>query len=106
MLKNEMTVAEYLQRIDERQQSIENLILSQKNVLTLEQAATYMGISKSCLYKMCMLGSIEFYKPRGKMNYFDRESLEKFLLQNRITPADEIEAKATTYVTLNTRKHV
>lgn len=100
----EITVAEYLQRIDERQQNIENLMLSQKNVLTLEQAATYMGISKSCLYKMCMLGSIEFYKPRGKMNYFDRESLEKFMLQNRIAPAEEIEAKAATHVALKDRR--
>lgn len=87
--------------IEKRLVNIENLLLSRKNVLTLDEAATYMGISKSHLYKMTMLGSIAFYKPRGKMNYFDRAELEKFLLQNRITPADEIEAKASTYVTLN-----
>ena len=38
------------------------------------------------------------------MIYFDRAELEKWLLQNRITPADEIEAKASTYVTLNNRR--
>lgn len=101
MEKHELTVAEYLQRIDERQQSIENLMLSQKNVLTFDEGATYMGVSKSHLYKMTMLGSIGFYKPRGKMIYFDRAELEKWLLQNRITPSDEIDAKAMTYVTLN-----
>ena len=104
MDKREISVAEYLQRIDERQQSIENLMLSQKNVLTFDEGATYMGVSKSHLYKLTMAGSIAFYKPRGKMIYFDRAELEKWLLQNRITPADEIEAKASTYVTLNNRR--
>ena len=104
MDKREISVAEYLQQIDQRQRNLENLLISQKNVLTFDEAATYMGISKSHLYKMTMLGSVEFYKPRGKMIYFSRESLEKFLLQNRVTPADEIEAKASTYVTLNNRR--
>jgi excisionase family DNA binding protein len=106
MDKREISVAEYLQRIDERQQSIENLMLSQKNVLTFDEGATYMGVSKSHLYKLTMAGSIAFYKPRGKMIYFDRAELEKWLLQNRITPADELEAKASTYVALNNRKGV
>lgn len=105
MTGKEISVAEYLQRIDERQQSIETMLLSQKNVLTFDEGATYMGVSKSHLYKLTMAGStIPHYKPRGKMIYFDRAELEKWLLQNRITPADEIEAKASTYVTLNNRK--
>lgn len=104
MLKNEISVAEYLQRIDERQQSIENLMLSQKNVLTFKEGATYIGVSDSCLYKMTMIGSVPHYKPKGKMIYFDRAELEKWLLQNRITPADELEAKASTYVALNNRR--
>lgn len=99
-----MTVAEYLRRIYLRQQSIEKMLLSQKNVLTFEEGAAYMGVSKSHLYKLTMAGSIAFYKPRGKMIYFERECLEKWLLQNRITPADEIEAQADTYVTLNNRR--
>lgn len=86
--------------IEKRLASIETLLLSQKNVLTFDEAATYMGISKSHLYKMTMQGSISFYKPRGKMIYFDRGELEKYLLQNRVTPADEIEAKACSYITL------
>jgi hypothetical protein len=48
-----------------------------------------------------MTNSIPYYKPRGKMIYFDREELENWLLQNRIAPADELEAKASTYVALN-----
>ncbi len=101
MDKNEISVAEYLQRIDERQQNIEKMILSQKNVLTFSEAATYMGVSKSFLYKLTMNNFISYFKPRNKMIYFERESLENELLQNRIASADELEAKASTYVALN-----
>lgn len=104
MTGKEISAAEYFQRIEERQKSIEKLLLSQKNVLTFEEAASYMGVSKSFLYKKTMDNSISYFKPRGKMIYFERESLEKELLQNRITPADEIESKASTYVTLNNRR--
>ena len=53
----EITVAEYLQRIDESQRNIESMLTSQKNVLTFNEAATYMGVSKSHLYKLTMAGS-------------------------------------------------
>ena len=101
MDKNEKTVAEYLQKIEGRQRRLESLMISQKNVLTLGETATYIGVSDSCLYKMTMSRTVPHYKPRGKMIYFDRAELEKWLLQNRITPADEIEAKASKYVTLD-----
>ena len=87
--------------IKNRLANIEAMLQSQKNVLTFEEAATYMGVSKSHLYKMTMLGSIAFYKPRGKMIYFNRVELEEWLLQNRITPSDEIEAKANSFLSLN-----
>lgn len=101
MDKKQISVAEYLQRIDERQQNIEKLLLSQKNVLTFDEAAAFIGISKSHLYKLTMVNALPFYRPRGKMIYMDRVELENWLLQNRITPADEIEEKASTYSILN-----
>lgn len=101
MAKNEISVADYLQRIDERQQGIEKMMLSQKNALTFDEGAIFTGISKSHLYKLTSASIVPHYKPRGKMIYFDRAELEKWLLQNRVTPTDEIEAKASTYVTLN-----
>lgn len=104
MVKNEISIAEYLQRIEEKQKNIERMMLSQKNVLTFEEAATFIGISKSHLYKLTMTNSLPFYRPRGKMIYMDRVELENWLLQNRISPADELEAIASTHVTLNKRR--
>lgn len=98
---NKMEILDFLKRIDERQQSIEKMLLSQKNVLNFDEAAAFIGISKSHLYKLTMANSLPFYRPRGKMIYMDRLELENWLLQNRITPADELEAKASTYVALN-----
>jgi excisionase family DNA binding protein len=74
------------------------MLLSQKNALTFDEAAIFTGISKSHLYKLTCAGMIPHYKPRGKMIYFDRLETEKWLLQNRITPVDEIEAQASTYI--------
>ena len=104
MDKNEITVAEYFQRIDERQKSIENLILSRKKVLTFSETAIYTGLSESHLYKLTSAGKIPFYRPRGKMIYFDGDELDSWLLQNRVATADEIAARACSYDTQNRRR--
>ena len=53
-----------------------NIINCKKDVLTSDEAARYMGISKSYLYKLTMRGEIPHYKPMGKMCYFNRTELE------------------------------
>jgi len=42
-----------------------NIISTTKEVLTSEEAAKYMGISKSYLYKLTMRQQIPHYKPMG-----------------------------------------
>lgn len=74
-----------------------NIINCTKEVLTSDEAAKYMGISKSYLYKLTMRQQIPHYKPMGKMVYFDRLELEKWLKLNRISTTDEIEQKAMAY---------
>lgn len=83
---------------------IETAALGQKNVLTFEEAARYIGVSKSDLYKRTSNREIPHFKPRGKMVYFDRVELENYLKQNPVQTADEIEAKAQTYVSTNDRR--
>jgi excisionase family DNA binding protein len=74
-----------------------------KKVLTFEEAANYMGMSKSCLYKMTSQKLISHYKPNGKMIFFELEELEAYLLSVRVKPQSEIDAEASTYVV--TGKH-
>lgn len=66
-----------------------NIISTQKEVLTSDEAARYMGISKSYLYKLTMRQQIPHYKPMGKMCYFNREELESWLQSNRIATNEE-----------------
>lgn len=74
-----------------------NIIGTTKEVLTSEEAAKYMGVSKSYLYKLTMRQEIPHYKPKGKMVYFNRKELEQWLQSNRISTDEEIEQKAQSY---------
>ena len=74
-----------------------NIISTTKAVLTVDEAAKYMGISKSTLYKMMMRKQRPHSKPNGKVCYFDRLELEAWLLSNRVATSDEISERALSY---------
>ena len=74
-----------------------NTIFCTKEVLTSDEAAKYMGVSKSYLYKLTMLKQIPHYKPMGKMCYFNRAELEEWLQQNRCATDAELSQKAAGY---------
>lgn len=71
--------------------------LNTKEVLTSDEAASYMGVSKSYLYKLTMEKKIPHYKPMGKMVYFNRQELEYWLLSNRVATDDELNQDAQAY---------
>lgn len=71
-----------------------NTLFCTKEVLTSGEASRYMGISKSSLYKLTMRGDIPYYKPTGKMCYFNRSELESWLQQNRVATSTEITDRA------------
>ena len=56
-----------------------NTIFCTKEVLASAEAAKYMGISLSHLYKLTMRKAIPHYKPMGKMCYFNRAELDAWL---------------------------
>ena len=76
---------------------IETAILSQKEVLTFDEAVQFTGMSKSYMYKLTSAHKIPHYKPSGKMVYFNRGELQTWLLQNRVSTHDELESKAQAY---------
>ena len=69
----------------------------QKDVLTIEDAAAFTGLSRSHIYKLTSSGDIPHYKPNGKYIYFDRKELEAWLLRNRVSTNEEIRGKAEAY---------
>lgn len=62
----------------------------QKEILNFQEAAAFLGISKSSLYKMTSARRIPFYVPSGKLLYFKKRELEVWLLQNRQGTKGEI----------------
>lgn len=72
-------------------------IFTTKEVLTTEEAAAYMGMRKSYLYKLTMNKKIPHYKPMGKVVYFQRKELEEWLLSNRVSTDEELSEKAQSY---------
>lgn len=72
-----------------------NIISTIKEVLTSDEAATYLGVSKSCLYKWTMTRAIPHYKsPSGKMCYFNRKEIEAWMQSVRVKTDDELEQEA------------
>ena len=75
----------------------DSTLFCSKEVLTSDEAAKYMGISKSYLYKLTMRQQIPHYKPMGKMCYFNRAELEQWLQSNRVSTSTEISQQAQAY---------
>lgn len=61
-----------------------------KEILTLEEAAEFLQLSKSCIYKMTSNKEIPYYIPGGKKIYFRRTELESWVTTSRQTPIIEI----------------
>ena len=71
--------------------------LNTKEVLTTDEAASYMGVSKAYLYKLTMEKRIPHYKPMGKMCFFNRKEMEMWLQANRVATDEELSQDAQAY---------
>lgn len=74
-----------------------NMMVCQKDILTVEEACIYTGLKKSCLYKLTSGKSIPHYKPNGKVCYFKRSDLDAWMLSNRVSTFDELNTAALSY---------
>ena len=81
---------EDLQEIKDLLQEVQG---SPKEVLTSDEAAAYLGISKSALYKLTMGRKIPFYKS-AKLCYFDRAELIDWMKAHRVATQEELQAQA------------
>lgn len=79
-----------LLEILELKKLIQEQSLLKKDVLNFNEAAQYLELSHSHLYKQTSAGEIPFYKPNGKKLYFKRSELEDWMLRNRNTTTDEL----------------
>lgn len=74
-----------------------NLMVCQKEILTLDEAAQYTGMTPSALYKLTSTRKIPFSKPNGKNCFFKRTELEAWLMSNPVATTDELNDRAQAY---------
>ena len=88
----EANLSKQVAELQGRVQSLEQLLHQGKDVLTLE--AKFMGIARSSLYKMTHEQTIPFYKPNGKMIFFEKSDLLAWVRKNRVSSEAEISEEA------------
>ncbi len=66
--------------------------------MTFDEAARYLDVSKSHLYKLTSANKIPHYKPQGKRLYFAKGELNTWLLRNPVKTTDKIEQQADDYL--------
>lgn len=57
---------------------------SERNLMIIMEAALYLGVKPSYLYKIMMLRTIPYCKPGGKLCFFDKENLDTWLKRVRV----------------------
>jgi excisionase family DNA binding protein len=85
------------QKLDRIEKMLTEHNMLQKEVLNFNEAAIYLEVSHSHLYKLTSTGKIPSYKPNGKKLYFNREELNTWLLSNRQASTAEIEEEAQSF---------
>lgn len=78
-----------------------NVLLAQKEVLTLEEVAQYTGLKKSYLYKLTATKAIPHYKPAGKNCFFKRTDIENWMMSNPVATTADLNAAAQAYCMIN-----
>jgi len=89
---------EIIERLKAIERKLDEMAALNKETLNFKEAARYLDISRSHLYKLTYSKQIPHYKPRGKNVFFERKELDKWLLQNRQATKAEIEQAAIDYV--------
>lgn len=69
-----------------------------RNLMTTAEAAEYIGVKKSYLMKLMMKKAIPYYKPNGKLCYFDEADLNHWLRRVRIPSEEELDQQAQKYL--------
>ena len=73
-----------IEELQKRMDAVEDSLDNAKEVLSVEEAARFMDIARSSLYKMTSDRSISFYRPNGKMIYFEKADILEWIRKNRV----------------------
>ena len=86
------------QELKEIKELLRKQTIQQKEILTIEEASDYLGVSTSRLYKITSNKEIPHYKPGGKKIYLNRQEIEKWILSNRIETVITLDEELDDYL--------
>lgn len=87
--------------IEERIKALEKIFLCQKEIFNLDEAAMFIGVSKSNLYKMTAYRKIPHYKPAGRYIYFERAELDNWIREGAVKTEEQLNDQANAYTMTN-----
>jgi excisionase family DNA binding protein len=76
---------------------IKQLLALNKKMWTLEDFCVFTGLSKQYAYHLTSSGKVKFYRPFGKVIYFDAEEVIEFLKQNQSADSQRLKSKLDAY---------
>lgn len=85
-----MSTKEIYNEIIQLKAILQNLGIQQKEYLNIKEAAQYLSISESCLYKKTANREIEFFQPSGKIILFHIDTIKKFINDGKRKTTNEI----------------
>lgn len=89
---------------EQMQRVLDYSLLAAKKVLNFSDVALLTGISRSHLYRLTCTHQIPYYKPTGKLVYFDRAEIEAWMKQNRQNTVAEAGQMAAAYTVRHEKK--
>ena len=82
---------------------IKQLIALNKKMWTVEDFCAFTGISKAYAYHLTSTGKVKFYRPSGKLIFFDPEEVIEFLKQNPVQTNKSLSGKATRHLLITNK---
>lgn len=93
-----MEQQQIIERLDRIEQLTLHTLVSSKNTLCMDEAAVYTGLSKNYIYNLVSRKDIPHYKSNGgKMLYFDRADLDRWMRSHRVSSTEELAQDAAIY---------
>lgn len=80
-----------LEKLTEHLKMIEKYIYVGKEIFTVEEAAAYLGVSTSFIYRLTSSKQITVLRPSGKLLFIDREELLNWVRKFEQLSDEELE---------------
>lgn len=79
--------------LNKRLKNIEKMsVLAAKRMLSVKDVSLLTGFSETYIRKLVRESKLPYYRPMGKMIFFDRAEIDSFLRTNRTPSAQELAA--------------